>query len=151
MKHKKIQGIDPMGLFKPWSDSSINNRHNYQNIDNKTNMASCWKALNNSLNNCDGLNQWAFVPLGPTLTHTTSKLNNLRNCFESNECIYCDSCNKKTGTLANNFHNFAGESNAHVQFGYTSLEIFNKKQVQVSGSVNADPINMMHTSQQKTE
>ena len=40
-----------------------------------------------------------------------------------------------------------GEENTYVRFGYGSLKICNRTQGQVSGSMNADPINMIHTGQ----
>ena len=54
----------------------------------------------------------------------------------------------KTGTLATTLHKPAEEENVYVWFGYGPLTICNHTQGQVSGSMNADPINMMHTSQQ---
>ena len=54
----------------------------------------------------------------------------------------------KTGTLAMEFNKPAGEEDMYVQFGYVPLKIFNHTQGQVSGSMDADPINMIHTSQQ---
>ena len=63
----------------------------YQNKDNKTKIIFCWKSLDRSQNNCEGLTQWDFVSLGDTITYTTSNLNNLRNFIGSNQCIYCDS------------------------------------------------------------
>ena len=35
--------------------------------------------IDHSQNNCGVLTQWAFVPLGPTLTYTTTNLNNFIN------------------------------------------------------------------------
>ena len=46
---KKSLEINPMGLSAPWDD--------YLDII----------ALNPVNNNCQGLTQWALVPLGPTL------------------------------------------------------------------------------------
>ena len=104
IKHKKNQGKDPMVLCAPWSNYFINNQNNDQNMDNKTKMTSCWKGLDPSLNNCEVITQWAFVPLGPTLTYTTSKLNNLRNFPESNQFIYVYRCYHKNRPLATTFH-----------------------------------------------
>ena len=84
-----------MGICTPWSDYFINNQKNYQNINKKKKMTSCWKYLDHSLNNCEGLTQWAFVPLETTLTQKTYNLNNLRNCLELNQCIDYDSYNHK--------------------------------------------------------
>ena len=66
-----------------------------QNIDNKTNINSCWNALDHSQNNFEGLTQWEFVPLGLILTYTTSNLNNLRNYLEANPCIEDNRWNHK--------------------------------------------------------
>ena len=57
----------------------------------------------------------------------------------------------KTGTLATNFHKPVGEENLYVQFGYDTLKIYNHTRGQVSGSMNDDPINMIHKSQQSTK
>ena len=57
----------------------------------------------------------------------------------------------KTGTLATTFHNPVGESNPYVWFGYGSLTIFNHTRGKFSESMNADPINKIHTSQKSTE
>ena len=46
-----------------------------------------------------------------------------------------------TGTLATTFHKPTGEANTYVYFRYSPLIIFNHAQVQVPGSMNADPIN----------
>ena len=55
----------------------------------------------------------------------------------------------KSGTLATTFHKLAwGEGGPYVQFGYVPLTISNHIQGQVSGSINSDPVNMIHTSQQ---
>ena len=97
----KIQGIKPMGLCKPLENSFINEQNNYQNIYKKTNMASCWKSLDHSQNNCAGLTQWAFVPLVPTLTYTNSNLNNLRNWLEANQFIDFSMCNKNRNPCHN--------------------------------------------------
>ena len=57
----------------------------------------------------------------------------------------------KTGTLAMTLHKPEGEANPHVRFGYGPLKIWNHTQGQVSGSMNADPMNIIHTSQQYKE
>ena len=124
---------------------------NYQNIGRKTKMTLCWKYLDPSLNNCEVLTQWDFVILYPTLTYIHSNLNTLSNFLEANQCIDGNMCNKKPGNLVTNFHNTVGEANLYVRFGYSPLEIWNHNQGNVSGSMNADPINMIHTHQQSTE
>ena len=95
MRRTKNQGIYPMDLCAPWFDYSINNQKHYQKIYNKTNMTCFWKALDNSLNNFEGLNQWEFLPLGPTFTYTISNLNNLSKFSEANICIYGNRFNNK--------------------------------------------------------
>ena len=59
------------------------------------NMTFCWKDLDHSQNNWDGLNQWSFVPLGPTLTYKTSNLNKFRKFLAANQCIDGNSWNNK--------------------------------------------------------
>ena len=76
-----------MVLCAPWADYFINKKNIYQSIDNKTKTNYCLNDLYPSLNSCEGLNQWAFVPFGKTLPYTTSNLNNSSNCLESNQCI----------------------------------------------------------------
>ena len=58
-------------------------------------MSSCWKDLDHSLNNFEGLNLWSFVTIGPTLTCTTPNYNNLRIYLEANQCIDYDMCNNR--------------------------------------------------------
>ena len=124
---------------------------NQQNLDNKTKMTFCWKYLYNSQNNCEGLTQWVFVLLVPTLIYITSNLKNLINCLESNQCIDDDRWNYKTGNLATTFHKPTGEANPYVRFGYVPMKIFQYTLGQVSGSMNSYPINVIHTLQQSTE
>ena len=57
----------------------------------------------------------------------------------------------KTGTLAKNVYKPAGEANPYVWFGYGPLTIFNNTRETVSESMDADPINMTHTSQHSTK
>ena len=56
----------------------------------------------------------------------------------------------KNGTLDMTFYKPEGEANMYVRFGYVPLAIFNNTQGEVSRSMNADTINMIHTSQQST-
>ena len=56
-----------------------------------------------------------------------------------------------TGTLTTTFYIPAGEANPCVRFGYGPQTIFNHTRAQVSGSMNSDPINIMHTNQQSTK
>ena len=57
----------------------------------------------------------------------------------------------KNSTLATTFHNPEGGENPYVRFGYGQLEIFNHTQREVSRSMNADSIDMIHTSQKSTK
>ena len=54
----------------------------------------------------------------------------------------------KNDTLTMTLHRPAEEANPYERFGYGRLKICNNTGVQVSGSMNSDPINMLHTSQQ---
>ena len=58
---------------------------------------------------------------------------------------------KKPSTLATTFRNPAGKENMYVRFLYIPLTILNHTRRQVSVSMNADPINMIHISQQPTK
>ena len=88
------------------------------------------------------------MTLGPILTYTTSNLNNLRKFLDSNQYIDCNRCKHKKITLATTFHNLTGGKNPYVQLGYIPLTVFYHARGQVSVSMDADPINMIHTSQQ---
>ena len=58
----------------------------------------------------------------------------------------------KTGTFATTFHKTSGGWEVpYVCFGYIPLKNFNQTWGKVSGSMNSDPIKMMHTSQQSTK
>ena len=46
-----------------------------------------FKSLDHSQNNCEGITQCKFVPLGPTLTYKTSNFKNLSKWYEANQCI----------------------------------------------------------------
>ena len=86
----KNQRMDPMGLCSSWADSFNNKLNNYHNINKNKKMNFCWKAFYHSLNNSEGLTQWAFAPLGPTFTYTTANLKKFRNFLEANQFIYGD-------------------------------------------------------------
>ena len=116
-----------MRLFPRWSDYFINN-HFFQNTDNKINMNSCWKALDHSLNNCEELTQWEFVPLVPTFTYTTSNLKNLRNFLEANKFIDVNRCNNKNLHTCHKLPQACWEANPYVQFKYIPLKIWNPTQ-----------------------
>ena len=79
------------------------------------------------------------------------KLSNLRNCLESNQCIYYNRCNHKTSTLTTTFQKPVREENPYVMFWYSPLTICYHTQGQVSVSMNSDPINMIYTSQRSTK
>ena len=53
----------------------------------------------------------------------------------------------KTGTLATTLHKPLGGANMYVRFVYGPLTICNHTLGQFSGSMNNDPINIIHTSQ----
>ena len=80
-------------------------------------MTLCWKYLDHSQNNYEGLTQWAFLPPRPTPTYTTINLNNLKKFLEANQCIDYDRCNKKISTLTMTFYNTTGEANPYIRFG----------------------------------
>ena len=53
----------------------------------------------------------------------------------------------KNGTLTTTLHKHSGEANIYFRFGNIPLTIFNHTLGHVSGSMDADTINMMQTSQ----
>ena len=57
----------------------------------------------------------------------------------------------KNGTLVTTFRNTSGEENLYVRFVYGPLTISNHTQGKVSGPMNDDSINMIHTSQISTK
>ena len=91
-----------MSLCDPWDESLIQDKKK-QNLDNDTKMTFCSKDVDHSQNNCEGLTQWAFVPLGPKLTYTTTNLKNFRNYHQENKYIDDDRLNHKN---RHPFHNF---------------------------------------------
>ena len=54
----------------------------------------------------------------------------------------------KTGTLSKTLQKRMGEANMYVRFGYCLLMICYHTQGKVSGSMYADPINIIHISKQ---
>ena len=74
-----MQKINPIRLCDPWVDYKI--KQFFTNMRIKQTTLTC------NTKKCKGLNQWAFVSLGLTLTYTTTTVSNLRNCLESNQCI----------------------------------------------------------------
>ena len=95
MNHKNVIRYLPHGPLYPLVWLFIHNWKSHQNIKNKTSMNFCWKYLDNSQNNCEGLTQWAFLSLGTILTKKNSNLKNLRNRLQSNICIDYDRWNHK--------------------------------------------------------
>ena len=57
----------------------------------------------------------------------------------------------KNGTLSMTFHRLLGEENPYFRFGYGLMTIFYHTQGQVSGSINSDTMNIIHTRQQSTK
>ena len=57
----------------------------------------------------------------------------------------------KTGTLATTLHKPVGEANKYFRFEHSPLKIFNHTRGKISVSMNADPIDMIHKSQQYTK
>ena len=55
---------------------------------------------------------------------------------------------KNTGTLTTAFYKTLGEENEYVRFGYGPLNIWYHTRGQVSGSMYADTINMIHICHQ---
>ena len=104
-------------------------------------MTSFWKYLYHSVNNFDWLTQWESVPLGPTLTYTTSNLNNLSKFLEANQFIDWYRLNNKNRKPHHDLPKSLGEKNPYVLFGYSPLTIWYHTQVKISGSMNYDPIN----------
>ena len=137
-----------MGRYAPWGNSFIHNQNNYQNIDKKTKMISCWNFLDHSLNNYEGLTLCPFCQNLPTQLQTKITWGTALNAIN---LLIARGAITKTGTLAMTFHKPAGEANQYVRFGYGPLSICNHTQGQVLGSMNTDPINMIHTSQQSTK
>ena len=52
----------------------------------------------------------------------------------------------KNGTLATTFHKPAGEENLFVRFQYVPQKICNHIQGKISGSINADLVNVKYRS-----
>ena len=71
---KNAQGIYPMGLC-PCGMTLLFTTEKLSKHGQQKNMTFCWKDLDHSQNNCAGLTQWDFVPLGPTLNYTAPNLN----------------------------------------------------------------------------
>ena len=108
----------------------------------------CWKYFYHSQNNCEVLNQWASIPFGTNLKPTQlqtwitwiTALNPINVLIVTGEIT-------KTGILTTTFHKPVGGANPYVQFWYGPLKICNHTLWQVSVPMNANPINMIHTSQ----
>ena len=115
------------------------------------------------------LTQWDLVPFRLTLIWNYNENKNILqclwiNCQQTTKCFQTwgsafnplnvlmdtDKSNK-TNTLATAFHKYAWEANTYVWFGYSPLKICNHTKGQVSGSMNSDPMNMIHTIKQSTK
>ena len=105
------------------------------------------KYLDHSQNICEGLTQWKFPPLGRHLPTQLQTWITWATALKPINVLMTTGEITKTVTLTTDFHKYSGESNQHVRFGYIPLPIWLHNLGQVSVSINADPINMMHTSQ----
>ena len=92
-----------------------------------------------------------IYPLGNTLTYTTANLKNLMNWLEDNQCIDYDKWKKKLSSSPQPSTNLRGEENPYAHIVYSPLTIWNHNRGQVSGSMNADPINMIQKIQKPTK
>ena len=83
-----------------------------------------------------------FINQSPTICQI---LSNLINCLKANQCI--DGGRWKKMHPFHNLPIYAGGENWCVRFGYNPLIICNHVRGQVSGSIQADTIDMIDTSQ----
>ena len=67
--------------------------------------------------------------------------NNLKYILDKKQSIEVNKSEHPTVTLSTTPHKTVGEANLYVHFGYGPQTIHNNTQRQVSGSMNADPIN----------
>ena len=58
---------------------------------------------------------------------------------------------KKTGTVSTILHKTSEGENMYARFGYVPMKICNHIRGKVSGSINAYPINIIHTSKKSTK
>ena len=76
----------------------------------------------------------------------------LKNSLDQpNQAIDVNNYEHPISTLAKNFHKPTVEVSTYVRFVYGPLNIFNYTWGQVLGSMSADSINILHTSQQSTK
>ena len=80
-----------------------------------------------------------------------SPVTNLRNFLEDNTCIDYNNYLKNKHPRHDLTQTWVGVGGPYVQFGYGLLKIWCHNQGQVSVLMNADPINMIPTSQQSTK
>ena len=120
---KILWGMNPMGRSDPWA--------NYLEII----------ALQ-TVKNCKRWTQWVLVPLGPTL---------LIWLTYSQSISWWWKVQSQNFTLVTTFHKPAGKENMYVQFVYGPYTILNHTQGQVSGSMNADPVNSEYTGKYSTK
>ena len=85
-KHKKIKVNTQWALVPLWTTLLLKTEKLSKHSQQK-NMTSCWKALDHSINNREGLLQWSFVSLDTTLNYKTSNLNTLIKILETNKFI----------------------------------------------------------------
>ena len=90
-------------------------------------MIFCWKDLDHSLNHCEGLTKWSFVPLGKTLTYKTLNLNNLRKCLEDKQCIYCNRSKKKNLHLRHELPQSCSESKSIFPVWIPSTDVLQSR------------------------
>ena len=73
----KQKGFTQCAFVPHLADHSFDKRINEQNLDNRTQMHLFRKALDQQQNHCEGLTQWSFGTLGPTISYTPTNLKNL--------------------------------------------------------------------------
>ena len=98
------------------------------------------------------------MPLGKSLIPTTllnhkndTTKPSLKFFIEENQSIDDDKCNYKDDTLATTFHVPKWKTKLYVCYIYVPQKIFNHTQRKNSGSMNADLVNAIYTSQQSTK
>ena len=92
-----------------------------------------------------------MFPLGQHLPVKLQTWITRRNSLNPINVLMVTGTITKTGTTTTTFQKPVGEVNPYVNFGYGPLTICNHTEGKVPGSMNADPINMIHISQQPTQ
>ena len=147
LKRNSIHKMYPMDVCTPWANSFIHNRKQYQNIDNKIKINLCWKYLDHKII----VRNWPNGPLCPLVLHYPTKIQTwiTWGTYLKPINVLMSICEiTKTSTLTTATHKPMGEANPYVRFVYGPLIILNRTQWRFSVSMNNDPINTMHTSQQ---